>query len=84
MAYVITERCAHILDLSCIAICPVDAIHGGPPQQDQYYIDPVACIDCGACQYACPAEAIFYQSHVPRTSHWTIEANRRYFSTGTS
>lgn len=29
------------------------------------YINPVACIDCGACVPACPAEAIFAEGDLP-------------------
>jgi ferredoxin len=33
------------------------------------YIDPVECIDCGACVPECPVEAIFYEPDVP--GQWT-------------
>jgi len=29
------------------------------------YIDPVECIDCGACVPACPVSAIFAEDDVP-------------------
>jgi ferredoxin len=29
------------------------------------YIDPEVCIDCGACEPACPVAAIFPQDLVP-------------------
>jgi ferredoxin len=29
------------------------------------YIDPEVCIDCGACEPACPVQAIFPQDLVP-------------------
>jgi ferredoxin len=31
----------------------------------QLYIDPIECIDCGACLPECPVEAIFYDRDVP-------------------
>ena len=60
MAYVIAEPCIGVKDASCVDACPVDCIHpkkntsyeDGRPSFDevpQLYIDPVECIDCGAC-----------------------------------
>ena len=33
------------------------------------YIDPEVCIDCGACEPACPVQAIFPADLVPE--QWT-------------
>lgn len=30
-----------------------------------FYIDPVTCIDCGACESLCPVEAIYKACWVP-------------------
>jgi NAD-dependent dihydropyrimidine dehydrogenase PreA subunit len=60
MAYVIAEPCIGTKDTACVDACPVDCIHpkknttydDGRPTFDnvpQLYIDPVECIDCGAC-----------------------------------
>ncbi|MGS2808812.1 FAD-dependent oxidoreductase [Nocardia sp. MW-W600-9] len=62
MAYVITQRCCN--DAGCIPECPVDCIRPTADQPEfatteQLYIDPVACVDCGACADACPVGAIF-------------------------
>jgi len=46
-----------VKDAACIDACPVDCIH---PKKDSekfaneemIYIDPVECIDCGACDFA--------------------------------
>ena len=54
MAYVIAEPCIGTKDTACVDACPVDCIH---PKKDSekyateemLYIDPVECIDCGAC-----------------------------------
>jgi ferredoxin len=55
MTYVIGESCIGTMDRSCIEVCPVDCIH----ETDQMLvIDPVECIDCGACEAECPVEAI--------------------------
>ncbi|HEX5120122.1 MAG TPA: ferredoxin family protein [Pseudonocardiaceae bacterium] len=55
MAYVIGTECIDIMDRSCIAECPVDCIYEG---NRKLYIHPTECIDCGACEVACPSEAI--------------------------
>ena len=55
MAFVITQSCRNEKAAECVSICPVDCIVEGP---DQYFIDPNACIECGACVAACPVEAI--------------------------
>lgn len=58
MAYVITDICADEKAADCVDVCPVDCIEEGP---DQYYIDPDTCIDCGACEAACPVAAIAFE-----------------------
>ena len=62
MAYIIAEPCIGTKDASCVAVCPVDCIYEG---DDQYYINPDECIDCGACEPECPWEAIFTEDDVP-------------------
>ncbi|NMM25012.1 MAG: 4Fe-4S binding protein [Phycicoccus sp.] len=56
MTYVIGKECIDALDRSCIDVCPVDCIYEGARKS---YINPVECIDCGACELACPEVAIF-------------------------
>jgi len=64
MAYVIAEPCINTKDTACVDACPVDCIH---PKKDEepfekaemLYIDPVECIDCGACVPVRPVSAIF-------------------------
>ncbi len=71
MTYVITEACIGEKDKSCVAVCPVDCIWEG---DEQLYIDPEVCIDCGACEPECPVEAIFPDDSVPeRWAHFTEE-----------
>ncbi|POX42934.1 (4Fe-4S)-binding protein [Streptomyces sp. Ru73] len=55
MAYVIGAACVDTQDRSCIEECPVDCIYEG---DRKLYINPTECIDCGACEVACPVEAI--------------------------
>jgi NAD-dependent dihydropyrimidine dehydrogenase PreA subunit len=62
MTYVITQACVDVMDRSCIEECPVDCIYEG---MRMLYIHPEECVDCGACEPVCPAEAIFYDDDVP-------------------
>jgi len=56
MTYVIGKECIDALDRSCVDVCPVDCIYEG---RRKNYINPFECIDCGACEIACPEVAIF-------------------------
>lgn len=70
MAYVIAEPCVNTKDTACVDVCPVDCIH---PRKDEaayegepmLYINPVECIDCGACVPVCPVTAIFALEDLP-------------------
>ena len=59
MTYVIVEACIGVKDRACVDVCPVDCIYEG---EDQLYIHPDECIDCGACEPECPVTAIFRRS----------------------
>ena len=85
MAYVITARCLGVKDAACVDACPVDCIHPtkGEPEFEisrQLYIDPVECIDCGACEPVCPVQAIFAIAEVPPQWQRFIALNASYFS----
>lgn len=61
MTHVITGDCCN--DAACVPVCPVNCIHPTPDEPDyrsaeMLYIDPEACIDCGACADACPVRAV--------------------------
>ena len=82
MPYVIAEPCINVKDTACVDACPVDCIHPRKNEDDfaassQLYIDPVECIDCGACVPVCPVSAIFALEDLPeRWKHFTeINAN---------
>ena len=62
MTYVIAQPCVDVMDRACVEECPVDCIYEG---QRSLYIHPDECVDCGACEPACPVEAIFYEDDVP-------------------
>ncbi len=84
MAYVITEACIGVKDASCVTVCPVDCIHPAPGEadfeaQEQLFIDPEVCIDCGACQPECPVAAIYPAEEVPAALVAYIEKNAAYY-----
>jgi ferredoxin len=81
MTYVIAEPCIGTKDKSCVDVCPVDCIHGGD-DDPQLYINPEECIDCGACEPACPVTAIFVDYDVPEQWKAYTELNADYFKTG--
>ncbi len=78
MAFVIAEPCVGVKDKSCVAVCPVDCIHG-KDEDDMLYIDPDECIDCGACTPECPVSAIFPLVEVPEQWKSYIQKNADYF-----
>ncbi|MGA0534150.1 4Fe-4S dicluster domain-containing protein [Hansschlegelia sp. KR7-227] len=55
MPHVVTENCVSCRFTDCVTVCPVACFHG---DGDRLYIDPEACIDCGACIPICPVHAI--------------------------
>jgi NAD-dependent dihydropyrimidine dehydrogenase PreA subunit len=78
MAYVIAEPCIGVKDKSCVAVCPVDCIHG-TDEDEMLYIQPDECIDCGACVPECPVSAIFPLDQVPPQWQSYIQKNADYF-----
>lgn len=75
MTYVITEPCIGVKDASCVDVCPVNCIYEG---EEQYYINPQECIDCAACEVACPVTAIFYEESVPEEWVSYVDKNRTW------
>ena len=82
MAYVIVDTCTK--DEKCIEVCPVDCIH---PRKDeakfegaaQLFIDPVNCIDCGACVPVCEASAIYAAGELPENLAAFTDTNAQYY-----
>ena len=76
MTYIIAEPCIGTKDRSCVDVCPVDCIY---EDDDQLWIHPDECIDCGACEPECPVTAIFPEEDTP--PKWTeyIAKNRDIF-----
>ncbi len=83
MAYVITETCTK--DEKCVEVCPVDCIHPrkdepGFEEAPQLYVDPVACIDCGACVPVCEASAVFAAGELPDNLLPFVEKNAQHYA----
>ena len=79
MTYVITQPCIDILDKSCVDVCPVDCIHYEEGIDRKLYIDPDECIDCGACEPACPVSAIFAEDEIPDDQVIFLEIDALWF-----
>ncbi|HEX9834013.1 MAG TPA: FAD-dependent oxidoreductase [Mycobacterium sp.] len=82
MAFVITQNCC--TDASCVPACPVDCIRPIPDTSgvgtQMLYIDPVACVDCGACLQVCPVGAIYYEDDLPSGQGKFREINADFFT----
>ncbi len=76
MAYVITEPCVGEKAGECVEVCPVDCIEEG---DDQFFINPDLCIDCGACQAVCPVEAIVYEEDLRPEEEVYFEKAKEFF-----
>ena len=84
MTYIIGSPCIDTKDTACVDSCPVDCIH---PKSDEdgfeetkiLYINPEECIDCGACEPACPVSAIWPEDSVPDEETQYIAINYEYF-----
>ena len=72
MPYVVTSNCQQCRFTDCVTVCPVDCFHG---DDEMLYIDPNACIDCGACEPQCPVHAIFEDRQVPAQEKGFVQIN---------
>ncbi len=71
MTTVVTDNCDGCRFTDCVTVCPVACFHG---DDRMLYIDPVVCIDCGACVPKCPVDAI-YEDPIPEDKERWIEIN---------
>jgi ferredoxin len=84
MTYIIGEPCIGTKDTACVDACPVDCIHpkkdeDGFEESQMLYINPEECIDCGACEPACPVTAIWPEDNVPDDQQKYIPMNYEYY-----
>ena len=79
MAYVIAQPCVGVKDKACVEVCPCDCIHGGE-NDNQMFIEPDHCIDCGACEIECPVGAVFHETEVPAKWQHYIALNAAHFA----
>ena len=75
--YFIASPCIDVMDRSCIEECPVDCIYEG---DRKLYINPVECIDCSACEPACPEGAIYVDWKAPDEHSDFVADNARFFT----
>lgn len=76
MTFVIGQACIDVKDRSCVDVCPVDCIYEG---ERTLYIHPDECVDCGACEPACPTEAIYHEDDLPEEWEPYLAVNEEFF-----
>jgi Fe-S-cluster-containing hydrogenase component 2 len=76
MPYVITSGCIDEKAAECVDVCPVDCIEEGP---DQFFIEADICIECGACEVACPVGAVFYDTDAPDEEKHMIQKAEDFY-----
>ena len=74
MTYIVAEPCIKCKFTDCVDSCPVDCFYEG---ENMLVIHPDDCIDCGACEPACPVNAIFDEDSLPDKWNDYLEINAR-------
>jgi NAD-dependent dihydropyrimidine dehydrogenase PreA subunit len=72
VTYVVQEPCVNCKYGDCVEVCPVECFYEA---DDILYINPDECIDCSACEPACPVRAIVPEDQAE--NRW-IEKARRF------
>jgi len=75
---VITEACIGVKDQACIEVCPVKCIASND-EEEMYFIDPAACINCSYCEPVCPVNAIFDEFKLPSDQRIYLRKNQEFF-----
>ncbi len=73
MSYIVTDNCQRCRFTDCVEVCPVDCFYA---DDTMLYIHPDECIDCGACEPACPVEAILPDDSMSADQEKWFEINR--------
>lgn len=79
VTYIISSACVDVQDQSCIEVCPVDCIHFEEGEDRMCYVHPDECIDCAACESACPVGAIFAEGQAPAEAAQFTAINALWF-----
>ncbi len=69
---VVCAPCQECKYTDCVTVCPMDCFY---QDEAMLYIDPLECIDCGACIPECPVNAICTDNEVPAKWHEYIQLN---------
>ena len=72
MTHVVAEPCFNCKYTDCVVVCPVECFYEG---ESILYIHPDECIDCGACEPACPVEAIYAEDDLPEDKNDWLQIN---------
>jgi ferredoxin len=72
MPHVVTGNCNGCRFTDCVPTCPVACFHG---DEERMYIDPIACVDCGACVPACPVQAISESADLSKDELMWVQIN---------
>jgi NAD-dependent dihydropyrimidine dehydrogenase PreA subunit len=75
VTYVIALPSVNLKDRACVEECPVQCSCEG---QQSLYIHPDESVDCGACQPACPVEAMYYGNDLPAALSGYLDDNARF------
>ncbi|MCZ9881984.1 ferredoxin [Arthrobacter sp. B2a2-09] len=76
MTFVVTQACVDVQDKSCIQVCPADCLYEGGRMM---YINPSQCINCGACEEACPVSAIRFEEDLETEDQSFLKLNAEFF-----
>ncbi len=76
MPYIVVEPCVKCRYTDCAEACPVDDCF--KLGANFMVIDPDTCIDCGACEPACPVNACLPEDEVPEKWQAYVELNKKY------
>ncbi|MBT5774571.1 MAG: 4Fe-4S binding protein [Dehalococcoidia bacterium] len=80
MTYYTTSACIDEANQMCVDICPVDCVHIEDGVDRIAFIDPDGCIDCGACEPACPISAIYSEAALPESMAIFAKIHPLYFT----
>jgi ferredoxin len=78
MPLVVTGNCDGCKFTTCVAACPADCFC---EDARMVYIDPAHCINCRACLFECPVNAIYDEPDLPpHLAHWAGINREKCFS----